>query len=139
MSVELAYRTVKDNIDKIVNDADHQMDTMEEMDEWRQGDVRVIRLPDDFDIEEHCILLKEIPIQLAPGNTLGSRHCLDSIEGVTAYKLIAANNIDGPVLQLSETRSVIHPEHGNCKDLPVGKYAFPGQRVQAEEIRRTRD
>lgn len=138
-SARSAYVRVQAQVERIVNSDPHSMHTFEVGDEWRQGDVRVKRLPDDFDFGEHCRLLGEVPVQLAPGTTLGSRHTLDSTEGVTAYSLKHANALDGPLLRLTEPRSLLHPEHGDCVDLPPGNYAFPGQRVYADEVRRTID
>lgn len=134
-----AYESVKQDVEKIVNSDPHNLETMEPLDEWRQGDVRVVRLPDDFDLKRNCEPLNDVPVQLAPGTTLGSRHCLDSTQGVKAFRLNGGNELDGPILQTSEPRTVTHPEHGDCCNLPAGLYAFPGQRVFAEEIRRTID
>ncbi|MEM6260478.1 MAG: hypothetical protein AAGI37_19560 [Planctomycetota bacterium] len=125
----------------IKNDGAHAMHTMEAGDEWRQGDVRVIRLPDDA-VEEMDNRIKAIERfngQVAPGTTTGSRHVFDSIDGVVAYALIGGNALDGPIIATSKPRTLSHPEHGNCVDLPPGCYAFPGQRVYAEELRRTLD
>lgn len=134
-----AVQRITDHMERIVNDSPHCMENMEPCDEWRQGDVRIIRLPDDFDLDANCERMEEVPVQLAPGNTLGSRHCLDSTEGVTPYRFTEDNPLDGPVLQMATPRSLVHPEHGDCVGLPVGKYTFPGQRVKAEEERRTID
>jgi hypothetical protein len=139
MNATKTYEAVKSDVEQIVNSDPHSMETMEPLDEWRQGDVRVIRLPDNFDLGEHCETIKKVPAQLAPGNTLGSRHCLDSIKGIKAYRLKNGNELDGPVLRLKEPRTITHPEHGDCLNLPLGLYAFPGQRVYAKELRRTQD
>lgn len=133
-----AYQNVLSQAERIVNSEPQSLATMEPLDEWRQGDVRIIRLPDEFD-ESLVRQLKDVPRQLAPGTTVGSRHVLDSVDGVTAFELTSANALDGPVLCLTKPRSITHPEHGDCVDLPPGWYAFPGQRSYAEELRRTQD
>lgn len=53
--------------------------------------------------------------QLFPGNTIGSRHCLDSLEGVLIYRPQNWNeeSLLGPCLVLSQERTVLHPTHGN--------------------------
>jgi len=125
----------------IKKDAAHEMATLEIGDEWRQGDVRLRRLPEDAfsRLHDRLELLADFDGQVAPGATLGSRHILDSIEGVTAYRLVGGTALDGPVVRIDRPRTLTHPEHGDCCNLPAGIYAFPGQRVFAEELRRTAD
>jgi len=76
--------------------------------------------------------------QLAPGTTKGSRHCLDSLEGVTMFAVPDANELQGPLLKLKCERVVTHPEHGDWR-LPAGLYEITYQRAMAEELRRVRD
>lgn len=130
-----------EHAEAIRNDGDHSMRTLEVGDEWRQGDVRVVRLPDDAveEMGDRLMPIKTFDGQVAPGTTLGSRHVLDSLNGVVAFRIEGGNALDGPVIKTSEPRTLTHPEHGNCVDLPAGCYAFPGQRVYAEELRRTAD
>ena len=138
MNAVAVFEKIKSDVERIVNDAPHSMHTMEPMDEWRQGDVRIIRLPDDLN-EKYLKPLDKVPTQLAPGTTTGSRHCLDCTDGVDAYELQNGNQLDGPVLKISEPRSIVHPEHGDCCELRPGWYAFPGQRAYADELRRVAD
>lgn len=125
----------------IKGDGSRPMHTMEVCDEWRQGDVRVRRLHDDAveQLGEKLVPIKNFDGQVAPGTTIGSRHILDSLGGVTAYVLRDASAIDGPIIKITEPRTLRHPEHGDCVGLPAGIYAFPGQRVYAEELRRVMD
>lgn len=76
--------------------------------------------------------------QLAPGTTKGSRHCLDSLEGVTMYSVEDGDALQGPFIKLDCERVVEHPEHGNWR-LPAGLYEITYQRAFAEELRRVRD
>jgi len=76
--------------------------------------------------------------QLAPGTTKGSRHCLDSLDGVTMFAMPDANELQGPLLKLECERVVTHPEHGDWR-LPAGLYEITYQRAFAEELRRVRD
>lgn len=137
--------TVKEQITELIshaetikNDGDHDLSNMEIGDEWRQGDVRIVRLPDDFDAST-CTPDPSPSLQLVAGNTLGSRHCLSTLKGVTMYRLRDATVLDGPVIHTAQPIDVLHPEHGNCRNLPAGWYAFPGQRSYAAELRRTLD
>jgi hypothetical protein len=62
--------------------------------------------------------------QLVPGNTQGSKHCLDSLNGVAIYRPEKFDNEStiGPVLVLSQERVVQHPTHGHvtlCADTIV--------------------
>lgn len=77
-------------------------------------------------------------LQLAPGTTQGSRHCLDSLDGVTVYELTNPTVLEGPVLQTTKERTVTHPEHGDWI-LPPGVYSITYQRAYAEELRRVAD
>jgi hypothetical protein len=76
--------------------------------------------------------------QLAPGTTKGSRHCLDSLDGVTMYAIEDANELQGPIIERACERLVTHPEHGDWR-LGAGVYEITYQRAFAEELRRVRD
>lgn len=76
--------------------------------------------------------------QLVPGQTKGSRHCLDSLDGVTVYELADGNELQGPIIKLICERLITHPEHGNWR-LGAGVYEITYQRAFAEELRRVRD
>jgi hypothetical protein len=77
-------------------------------------------------------------LQLAPGTSRGSRHCLESLDGITFYRLERATPLDGPVLDAPRGLRVNHPEHGDVTLRP-GVYAVVYQRAFAEEIRRVED
>ena len=139
MKATQAYEQIAAHAETIRNDGDHYP-VMEVGDEWRQGDVRIIRLSDDF-VQQHGGSLKECPkaAQLVNGSTQGARHCLSTTDGVTFYSLTHAGPLDGPIIQTTTEVDVTHPEHGNVCSLPAGCYAFPGQRTFAVELRRTMD
>lgn len=82
----------------------------------------------------HLILIDKVPKgykpvfnpspQLVPGNTEGSRHCLDSLDGVTLYRkddweTVAEETFYGPVLVFTQERTVLHPKHGDVT-IPAG-------------------
>ena len=83
-------------------------------------------------------LVKNPSLQLAPGTTQGSRHCLDSLNGVKVYQLKTPTPLDGPVLDLAEERSIPHPDHGHWI-LPPRAYNVTYQRHFAGELRRVQD
>jgi len=98
----------------------------------RQGDVYVELLA------KRPTGCKKIPFraQVAEGTTQGSRHCLDSAEGVTMYALKEPGPLDGPVLVLKRERTLTHPEHGDWV-LPPGTYQISFQRdLDAEDRER---
>ena len=76
--------------------------------------------------------------QLAPGTTKGSRHILDSVDGVAFYADPQADVLTGPVIETECERTVTHPEHGDVV-LPAGVYAITYQRAYADELRRVAD
>jgi len=100
---------------------------------WRQGDVYIELLPS---VPNGAKPAKNAVSQLVPGSTRGSRHCLDSLDGVTIYILANPTNLDGPVLECRTERTIRHPEHGNVI-LPPGVYGITYQRdLDAEERER---
>lgn len=102
---------------------------------FRQGDIYITffeSLPSDLTKLKHALL------QLAPGTTKGSRHCLDSASGVKIHETKNGNALQGPVIQTTKERTITHPEHGNVI-LPPGIYSITYQRAYAEELRRVAD
>lgn len=61
--------------------------------------------------------------QLVPGNTVGSRHCLDSLAGVEIWRPTGwgreYEGLDGPAMVLTSERTVMHPTHGPVT-IPAG-------------------
>lgn len=92
----------------------------------RQGDVYITILAE---VPSGYKRVAKWAMQLAPGTTQGSRHILDSREGVTCYQHPNASEFDGPVLVLKRERELTHPEHGNWI-LPPGCYGISYQRTQ---------
>lgn len=82
--------------------------------------------------------------QLVRGNTIGSRHCLDSLQGVELYHPNdwSDESLFGPVFITSLERTVLHPTHGAVV-IPAGmtilcRYQREWDKELAKE-RRTRD
>jgi len=140
-TVEGHITTLRTHAETIRQDAPHDISTIEPGDQWCQGDVRVVRLPDDFGDTHAAELtaIRNFTGQVAPGTSLGSRHVLANLATVRAYTLTSATSLDGPVVHVLEPTHLTHPEHGDCCNLPTGWYAFPGQRVYADEVRRVAD
>lgn len=59
--------------------------------------------------------------QFVPGNTEGSRHCLDSLDGVKLYRPTQwdEESLQGPCMVLTKERVVKHPKHGHVT-IPAG-------------------
>jgi hypothetical protein len=103
--------------------------------DWvRQGDIKITFMAG---VPDGATPGKQ-EAQLAPGTTKGSRHILDSLEGVTCYDHPVKDVLQGPVLQLSQERTVTHPDHGHWV-LPPGTFNITYQRAYAEERRRVND
>lgn len=78
--------------------------------EWvRQGDV-YLRIVDK--IPEGAREIQDFNGQLAPGDTRGSRHCVDP-KKVKAFALPNARIEDGSILQVLDNDEVTHPDHGH--------------------------
>lgn len=101
----------------------------------RQGDIYIRRISN---IPIGAALADNPSAQLAPGETQGSRHCLDSLESVSIYTRMDATPLDGPLIEVLREFTVTHPEHGHVT-LPPGCYAVTFQRQHAEELRRVAD
>lgn len=87
------------------------------------------------------VRISEPGVQLVIGNTEGAKHCLDSVEGVEFYAPNDWNeeSLRGPILVLSQERTVLHPVHGNVT-IPAGfivecTYQREWDREQARQAR----
>jgi hypothetical protein len=102
----------------------------------RQGDVyfwKLAALPQD--------IVEVTPYaQLAPGQTLGSRHCLASIAGVRMFQRKDPGPLDGPILLFAEPGTVTHPTHGDIVNIPAGAIIrITYQQMYANTVRRAID
>lgn len=104
-------------------------------DTFRQGDIYIEKIAA---VPASAERVRKPDAQLAPGTTKGSRHVLDSLDGVTMYRVANPSPLDGPIIDVATEREVTHPEHGNVI-LPAGVYAITYQRAWADEIRRVAD
>lgn len=103
-----AVREVRDVAEKIKNDATQNFPVAASHgDAVRQGDLYIQYIPD---LTEPPVFYKKQlnitwPFQLAPGNTKGSRHCVEKSEGAEIYVSDAADllNDDDIDFELSRT------------------------------------
>jgi hypothetical protein len=111
-----------------------------------QGDVYLVKVDKKEDIYGIHKMLTPCKIgtatanmQLAPGDTKGSRHILEG-SGVTVFAPPkGASPLEGPFIVATEEFSVTHPEHADHL-FGEGNYICTYQRDYAqEEIERVRD
>jgi hypothetical protein len=131
---EQEIQSIRTTAEEIRNDATQRFPAAASPgDCWRQGDVYITLLDA---LPRGAALVEQPALQLVPGTTQGSRHCLDSLEGVAVYRLAKAGPLDGPVLECRVERTITHPEHGDVV-LPPGLYGIHYQRdLDAEERER---
>lgn len=135
LSAAKAMEQVQRRAEEIRNDQPQRFPEAASVGEFcRQGDIYLTLLAD---VPAGA---KEIPVrhQIAEGNTQGARHCLDARAGVRMFVLPNADVLTGPVLLLTEERTITHPEHGHWV-LPAGVYGVTYQRQFADELRRVAD
>lgn len=135
MTAEKSLEQIAKHAEKIKNDEHQTAGEMSVFDTWGQGDLGIVRLEK---VPNGCTVIKNPSSQLATGNTQGSRHCLESLDGLTLYQLPKAGPLDGPIVDAPNGMRVNHPEHGDVTFRP-GVYGVVYQRQYAEELRRVRD
>lgn len=92
----LALRRAQAVVEQIKNDQPQQFPEAASIgDAVRQGDIYIQLIPDvDSAPMLYAPATPSFPMQLAEGTTKGSRHCLDSGDGVTAYQPLDQNSGD---------------------------------------------
>lgn len=101
-----------------------------------QGDINILRLA----VVPKGMVKIEKQAQLAPGSSLGSRHCIKSedLAHCTFYAFLDANPLEGPIIVFEKSVTIEHPEHRDYV-WPAGVVAISYQRRHADEIRRSKD
>ena len=125
----------KDRIAKVTDTSAKTVETCSVGDSWRQGDLEIRFLGT---AEPEGLKQVNVPAQLAPGESKGSRHILVA-EGVKAFEPIGRQPLEGPVLSCPIGLTVEHPEHGDITMKEPGWYAITYQRAYADELRRQAD
>jgi hypothetical protein len=103
-----------------------------------QGDINIWKVESLSDLGD---ISETSPVyQLAPGNTRGSRHCLDSesVQNAKFYVRSNANPLQGPIWVNEVETLVTHPEHGD-QLLDPGIYFVTYQRQYADDLKRMAD
>ena len=76
-----------------------------------------------------------VELKLVPGGEDGAKHHLDSAEGVTMWNPAFRDELNGPVIQVTKERRIVHTgagKHGTVV-LPPGCYEIGYQRVAAPD------
>lgn len=131
------FQEIKQAVEDIKNDEHQIAGSLSVKDGIRQGDVYIVCLPE---VPEDAKRMGQVQMQLAPGTTQGSRHILESAEGVTMYtwERFQDNPLSGPILECKQPVRITHPEHGDWT-IPEGVWHCRYQRAFAEELRRVQD
>lgn len=135
MTAERSLEEITRHAESIRNDEHQQVGEMSVGDAWAQGDIGIVRLDG---VPEGCKKIEAPSPQLAPGTTQGSRHCVESLDGLTLYSPADAGPLDGPVIDAPAGMRVNHPEHGDVS-FRGGVYGVVYQRQHAKELQRVQD
>lgn len=109
-----------------------------EIGEWvAQGDVNFLRISSEILPNLATI---ETPVQLVPGSTKGSRHCIAERDrnNVKFYEPYQSSTLNCGVMECLGDIEITHPEHKNLI-LKKGVYAISYQRKYADDLRRSQD
>jgi hypothetical protein len=134
MTAEKALTKIQNQAERIKSDETQRFPEAASVgDTHRQGDVYITLLAAVPDVAKRET---KPAAQLAPGTTQGSRHILDSMDGVAMYRLPNPGMLDGPIVECRKERTITHPEHGDVI-LPPGVYQISYQRdLDAEDRER---
>lgn len=130
------HESLQTQAKKLNNQNERVIPKMEVGQAFRQGDLYITKLeslPQD--------IINTIDLQLAQGETKGSRHILAQNVNYTVkvYNLRKPGPLDGPVFKSDETIRLTHPEHAHFV-FPAGCYSTHYQQdYQAAEIRAVKD
>lgn len=135
LTAEQSLTQIQTHAETIKNDEHQVVGAMSPGDVWAQGDIGIVFLDKK---PKGCTLIANPSLQLAPGTTQGSRHCLESLDGLKLFQLSDANPLEGPVIDAPNGMRVNHPEHGDCTFGP-GVYGVIYQRQLSKELARVQD
>lgn len=87
-----------------------------------QGDLIVVILDDIGEGFRLVAKPTDADRQLVPGNTIGAKHCLDSLDGVALYRRSdwGTESLEGPQFRCQTDRVIDHPTHG-AWTIPAGR------------------
>mgnify|MGYP007032458515 FL=1 len=145
--IEQHAANIRDGLAKIQPGESHTIsDAASTNDGYPQGDLSIIlvdAIPDRYKRIERPT---DKDRQLVPGNTEGSRHCLDSLDGVELYRHEEWNQdydgLMGPAVRLTKERTITHPKHGDIT-IPDGRIVLttyqPDYDAETRKTRRNAD
>ncbi len=128
---------IRSHGEQVADDSLRSVGALAEGDHTAQGDVMFWFLDN---LPKDCIKTINPERQLAPGTTLGSRHCvcISDMHKIEFYNLKNPNALQGSILKCRDSVTIEHPEHGNQK-LREGIWFVTYQRAYADELRRIED
>lgn len=120
-----SLKTLEASAESIDNGSPHQMPAaFAPGDIYWQGDIGLLMLSE---LPSNAVKRAKPwggDLQLAEGNTRGSRHCIPHrFENVThVYEAPTDSILDGSVLDVRKPIDLVHPEHGDHIGYPAGVY-----------------
>ena len=117
-AVEILKKVEKEAKEKAIQDVRY-IGTIYPGQVIRQGDIYLLCVE-----KSHPVGEQTLNRQLAPGNSMGSRHCIEG--NVNLYIGVKApewckSNLVGPVIVARERFKLVHPEHAHF-DMPAGYF-----------------
>lgn len=108
-----------------------------------QGDINFTKLPGipkNVTSYRTAVEKAAIDLQLAEGNTKGSRHILRDLDNANLHVLKNPNSLQGRgyIIEVLGETIVEHPEHGDLL-FRDGTWIVTHQRAYAEDLRRAAD
>jgi len=128
------YKKVKETAETHKNDSVQDCTKMKVNQIARQGDLYIQKTGNVTGLKEKTVTTN----QLVPGQTMGSRHCLDSLQGIKFYTSSRSSALMGDTLEATRAFQVNHPEHGDIK-FSAGCYRIGYQKDHAAEEKRRLD
>ena len=128
-------RAASERVEQIKNDAPQNFPEAASIgDAVRQGDIYIQRIADVTETPALYTLTKpEFPMQLADGNTKGSRHCLAHGNGATVYTPVDSNSRE-MLEALAKMRGISTNEPGWQNTLREAQWAEARDKVSNRPI-----
>jgi len=127
-----ALETLKQCASERINCGDPQtIEVMYPGDAFRQGDIFIVMLES---LPEAATKM-DAPEgrQVAPGNTRGSRHCVEATDDVTFYRVFDGDDLSDTIVDASSAGFTLrHPEHADVT-VPCGTYRIVHQQNERNE------
>jgi len=129
---------VREHAESIRNDEHAIVGDMSTNDAYAQGDVLIVKVSDELPRDWERLEQQPETMQLAPGDTQGSRHIATGPVEIYASDPAAAHDeLIGPRLFATGEWCLTHPEHGD-RTFQRGAYEVRYQRRMSDEQQRRR-